>query len=256
VVAATEEKGKTFDDEVRLDTFFRWIWRGKWLIIVLIVGASGLAALTGVRQPVVHYAAALIEVGRVWGKPLKDIYITVETANSPGFIQEVAAKTGVKPGHLARSVQVSAVESGVPHSIYAILIRVTAKTEDADESVRLADAVAEEIVARHAKLFDEAIAPHLERQSRLEQRLKEIGSSPSDREFAVKLESELEEVKANNTSPTTTEKTHLVEKVVPGRVERPEIWRGAATAGLIAAFVGVAMACMLGYFKSSRRENL
>lgn len=251
--ATTEERREAHDDEVRLDSFFRWVWRGKWLIIILVVAASGLAAVMGLRQPVSHTASALIEVGRVWGKPLKDIYVAVEIANSPGFIQDVASKAGVKPGQLARSVQVSAVESGVPHSAYPILIRVSAKTENADESVRLAQVVSDEIVARHEKLFDEAVAPHLERQRQLEQRLKEIASSPADRAFAVKLESDLEEVKANNTSPASTEKTQLVERVVPGRVERPEIWRGMAAAGLIAAIVGVVMSCMLGYFKTSRR---
>jgi hypothetical protein len=170
----TAENEETFEEEIRLDSFFKWVWRGKWLILLLVVLASGLSAVTGLRQPDLHTANALIEVGHVWGKPLKDIYVTVEIANSPGFIQDVAAKEGLRPGQLSRNVQVGALESGVPHSIYPILIRVTAKSESADESVRLAQAVANEIVARHEKLFEEAIAPHLERQRRLEQRLKEV----------------------------------------------------------------------------------
>lgn len=249
----TEEKRETIEEEIRLDSFFKWVWRGKWLIIFLVVVASGAATVMGLRQPELHTSIALIEVGHVWGKPLKDIYVTVEIANSPGFIQDVAAKAGVKPAQLGRSVQVGALESGVPHSIYPILIRVTAKTENADESVRLAQAVADEIVARHEKLFDEAIAPHLERQRQLEQRLKEIGSSPADRDFAFKLEGELDEVKASNLSPTSSEKTHLIEKVVPGAAIRPDIWRGAATAGLMAAIAGVAVACLVGYYKPARR---
>lgn len=248
MLVMTEEKQETFQDEIRLDGFFKWVWRGKWLIILLVLGASGVAAAIGLREPAVSATTALIEVGKVWGKPLKDIYVTVEIANSPGFIQEVAAKTNVKPGLLRRSVQVAAVESGVPHSIYAILIRVTAKTESPEESVRLARAVADEIIARHEKLFEDAIAPHLERQHQLEQRLKE--APPSDRDLAFKLEGELDEVKANNQSPISTEKTHLVESVVPGSTIRPDIWRGTATAGLIAAIAGVAAACLLGYYKA------
>lgn len=248
----TEEKRETLEDEIRLGSFFKWVWRGKWLIIFLVIVASGLAALMGLRQPEAHTATALIEVGRVWGKPLKDIYITIEIANSPGFIQEVAAKAGVKPGQLGRSVQVGALESGVPHSIYPILIRVIANTESAGESVRLAQTVADEIVARHEKLFEEAIAPYLERQRRLEQRLKEIGPAPSDREFAIKLETELDEVKAGNSSPISTEKTRLVENIVAGATTRPDIWRGAAVAGLMAAVAGVAVACLVGYFKPAR----
>jgi hypothetical protein len=248
-----EEKAETFEDEIRLDSFFKWVWRGKWVIIFLIVVASGVATVLGLRQPELHTSTALIEVGHVWGKPLKDIYVTVEIANSPGFIQDVADKVGVKPGQLGRSVQVGALESGVPHSIYPILIRVSARTESANESVRLAQAVADEIVARHEKLFGEAIAPHLDRQRQLEQKLKELGSQPADRDFAFKLEGELDEVKASNSSPTSTEKTHLIEKVVPGAAVRPDVWRGAATAGLIAAIAGVAAACLMGYYRQARR---
>ena len=249
----TEEKLETFEEDIRLDAFFQWVWRGKWLIIFLVVVASGVAALMGLRQPEAHTSIALIEVGHVWGKPLKDIYVTVEIANSPGFIQEVAAKAGVKPGQLGRSVQVGALESGVPHSVYPILVRVTAKTEDADESVRLAEAVADEIVARHEKLFEEAIAPHLERQHSLEQIFKEVQSSPNEREFALKVKTELDEARANNSSPISTEKTHLIEKVVPGATIRPDIWRGTATAGLMGAIAGVAVACLVGYYRPARR---
>jgi len=253
VSVITGEKRETFEEEIRLDSFFKWVWRGKWLIIFLIVVASGAATVMGLRQPELHTSTALIEVGHVWGKPLKDIYVTVEIANSPGFIQDVAGKAGVKSGQLGRSVQVNALESGVPHSIYPILIRVTAKTESAGESVRLAQAVADEIVARHEKLFAEALAPHVERQRQLERRVNELGSPPSDRDLAFKLEGELDEVKTSNSSPTSTEKTHLIERVVPGATIRPDVWRGAATAGLIAAIAGVAVACLMGYYKSARR---
>ena len=249
----TEEKRETYEEEIRLDSFFKWVWRGKWLIIFLVVVASGISAVMSLRQPELHTSTALIEVGHVWGKPLKDIYVTIELAKSPGFIQDVAAKAGVKPGQLNRSVQVGAVESGVPHSIYPILIRVVARAESADESKLFAEAVAEEIVARHEKLFEEAIAPHLERQQRLEQMLKGIGSTPADRDYAFKLETELAEVKAGNSSPTSTEKTRLVEKVIPGATVRPEFWRGAATAGFIAGLAGVVASCLVGYYQSARR---
>lgn len=246
----TEEKELAFDEEVRLGSVFTWIWRGKWLIIVLVLMAGGIAAFIGMRQPETHTAAALIEVGRVWSKPLQDIYLTVEVSNSPGFMQDVAVKTGVKPGHLARSVQVGAVESGVPHSLYPILIRVTAKSDAADESVRLAQSVADEIVERHAKLFDDALAPHLEHQRSLEQSLNGLGSSPSERDIELKIKTELDEAKANSTSPISTQRTHLAEKIVPGPTLRADVWRGAANAGVIAGIAGIVIACVIGYLRT------
>ena len=252
VFVTADEKRETFQDEIRLDGFFTWLWRGKWLIIILVVVATGLAAFIGLRRPELHTATALIEVGRVWSKPLKDIYATAEIANSAGFIKEVAAKAGVRPGQLARSVEVGAVESGLPHSMYPILIKVTARTESADDSVKLARAMADEIVERHAKAFDEAIAPYVERQRELERTVKELQSSASGRELAIKVQSDLDEVKANNSSPLSSQRTSLVEEVVAGATTRPDVWRGAATAGLIAAVVGVVIACLIGYFKPAR----
>jgi hypothetical protein len=249
----TEQREETFEDEIRLDGVFSWVWRGKWLILALVIVASGVSAILALRQPELHNAAALVEVGRVWGKPLKDIYVTVEIANSQGFVQEVAVKAGVKPGQLARSVQVAAVESGVPHSLYAILIRITARNESADEAVRLAQAVADEIIARHEKLFDDALAPHLERQHELEERLRQLKASPADRELAIKVEAELDDVRSNNSSPISSEKTHLAERVVPGSTIRPDVWRGAATAGVIALLVGIVAACLIGYYKPARQ---
>lgn len=252
LLVMTARKEETIEDEIRLDSLFRWVWRGKWVIILLVIVASGAALFMGLRQPEVYTAPALIEIGRVWNEPLRDIYITVEIANSPGFIEDVAAKAGVKPGQLARSAHAAAVESGVPHNLYAILVRITGKSENDNESVKFAQVVADEIIARHEKLFEEAIAPHIERQHQLEQRLKELGSSPSDREFASKLEGELEDVKADNTSPVSTAKTHLVEKIVASRAPRPGIWRGAATAALIAAVVGVLVVSLVGYLRPAR----
>ncbi|HSB09852.1 MAG TPA: hypothetical protein VLM38_10240 [Blastocatellia bacterium] len=250
-----EDEREAPDDEIRLDAFLTWIWRGKWLIILLVAAASGVTALTGAQQRETHTANALIEVGRVWGKPLKDIYVTVETANNPAFVQEAAEKANLRPGQLARHVQVAPVESGRPRSFAPILVRVTANTENAEESVRLAQVMAEEIIARHDKLYDEALAPHLDQQRWLEERLKQIGTSPVEQDIALKIRTQLDEVVANNSSPIMTEKTHLIERIVPGSVSRPGNLRSVVTAGLIAGIVGVAIACVIGYFKAARPDR-
>ena len=67
-------------------------WRAKWWIILLALLATGVAAFIASRQPATYEATALVEVGRVWNQPLKDLFITAETASSPGFIHELAGK--------------------------------------------------------------------------------------------------------------------------------------------------------------------
>lgn len=126
----TEDERETLQEEIRLDSFFKWVWRGKWFIILLVVLASSVATRMGFQQPEIH-------------------------------------------------------------------------------------------------------------------------------DFAFKLESELDEEKASNLSPSSTERSPLIEKVVPGAAVSPDVWRGAAIAGLLGAIAGVAVACVLGYYYTpARRDRL
>src|SRR5689334_22520965 len=226
-------------DEIRLDRYVLAVWRAKWWIILLAIIATAVAAFIANRQPASYEATALVEVGRVWNQPLKDLFVTAETANSAGFIHELAGKINVPPKQLNRALQVEPLVSGVPHARSAILIRITATTDTADQSVRFAEAMADEIVAWHTQIYEEALRPHRERQQRLEEQLKQAQTSPAARDAAIKLESELEEVKTNNTSPIVTAKTQLIGKIVAGAATRPPIWRSAASWGLLAAFIGL-----------------
>ncbi|HKP12894.1 MAG TPA: Wzz/FepE/Etk N-terminal domain-containing protein, partial [Blastocatellia bacterium] len=143
-------------DEIRLDRYVVAVWRAKWWIILLALIGTAVAAYIANRQPAAYEATALVEVGRVWNQPLKDLFVTAETANSPGFVHELAGKINVPPKQLTRALQVEPLISGVPHARYAIMIRVTATTDSADQSVRFAQAMADEIVAWHEQIYEEA----------------------------------------------------------------------------------------------------
>jgi hypothetical protein len=238
-------------DEIRLDRYVMAVWRAKWWIILLAAAATAVAAFVADRQPAVYEATALVEVGRVWNQPLKDLFVTAETAGSAGFVHELAGKLGVPPRQLTRALQVEPLVSGVPHARYAILIRVAAKTDSADQSVRFAQAMADEIVAWHEQIYEEAMRPHRERQQQLEEQIKQ--SPAAARDAAIKLESELEEVKTNNTSPIATARTHLVGKIVAGNGAKPPIWRNAASWGLLAGLAGAVVALVLGHAKGRAR---
>src|ERR1700754_5088686 len=237
-------------DEIRLDHYVIAVWRAERGVILLALAATAVAAFMANRQPAAHEATALVEVGRVWNQPLKDLFITAETASSPGFIHELAAKMGIAPKQLMRALQVEPLVSGVPHARYAIMIRVTATTDSADQSVRFAEAMADEIVAWHDEIYEAAMRPHRERQQQLEEHLKLSQSSLTSRDAAIKLESELEEVKNNNTSPITTAKSHLIGKIVPGNAVKPPVWRSAASWGLVAGLIGLIIALMIGHSKN------
>jgi hypothetical protein len=246
-------------EEIRLDKYLIAIWRAKWLIAVGILLAAGVAYLLASRQPTVHKATALIKIGRVWKEPLEDPYITETIVNSAGFQKELAKKIDVNFRQLKRGIQAETIIAGPRRSRYPILLSITATSdENADDAVRLAQSVADEVSARHEKLFDEALKPHIEQERRLEERYKELtAQGDAARDLLLKVEGELNEVKANNSlsNANVTEKTHLAVDVVPEGAARPAVWRNVAAAGLIAAVACVAAAALYGHFTPAQKSS-
>jgi hypothetical protein len=242
------------EEQISLDRYFKAVWRAKWFIIVVIIAAASVVAFLGLRQPTLYTATALIEVGRVWKEPLEDPYVTAATANGGGFIHSLAEKIGVRSAHLRRSLQADTVNAGPRRATYPILVRITASTESFDESMRLAQAVSDEIIVRHEKLFEESIAPRRQQQARLEERIKQSASSPAS-DLKLKLESELDQTRANNLSPVATEKTRLVDPVAQGAVISPSPWRNVAASGLIAAIFSIALAVLFDLFKTLKQSG-
>ena len=66
------------------------------------------------------------------------------------------------------------------------------------------------------------------------------------RDLVIKLESDLDEVKANNGSPAATRRTALLEPATPGATVQPEVWRRVGAAAFLAAIIGIAAALLVG----------
>src|SRR5262249_29705374 len=97
------------------------------------------------------------------------------------------------------------------------------------------------------EIYEAAMRPHRERQQQLEEQVKSLQLSPASRDTALKLESELQEVKVNNDSPIVTAKSHVVGTVVPGNAIKPPVWRRAASWGLAAGLICVFVALVVGH---------
>jgi hypothetical protein len=237
--------------EINLDKYLLAIWRAKWFIILITCIAAAAAYYLIRRQPTLYKAEALMEIGRVWEKPLEDTYTTEEIINSPGFAHELANKLGVKAKTLNHNIQAQAIVVGPRGTRYPILLKITTTTESEGEAVKLAQAVSDEISARHEKLFDEALAPHRAKQQRLEERLQESTAPNASKELTFKIEDELDTTKFNNLSPTATRKTALVQPIIPVASVQPSALRNTAAAALIAAVGSALLAALGAYFKSS-----
>ncbi len=237
-------------NEINLDNYLLAIWRAKWFIILITLVAAAVAYYLVRRQPTLYKAEALIEIGRVWEKPLEDTYTTEEIVNSAGFAQELANKLAVKVKTINRAILAAAIVVGPRNTRYPILLKVTTTTESEAEAVNLAQAVSDDIIARHEKLFDEAIAPRRIKQQRLEERLQELKAPNASRELAFKIEDELDTTKFNNLSPTITRKTSLVQPIVLVASVQPSALRNTAAAALISAVASAFLAALGAYFKS------
>jgi hypothetical protein len=233
-------------DEIRFDRHFIAVWRAKWLIIIVVLLAATATWWLANRQPTLIGARSLVKIGRVWKQPLEDPYITEAAVNSPGFFQELAKKLGGDASQLKRRVRSEVVIGGARKARYPILLSVISTAASADEAVGLAQTVSDEIITRHQRLFDEALAPYREREELIETQLKE---SAGTRELQSKLALELNEVKSNNLSPTMTERTRLVEPIVAETAPKPSALRSVATAALLSALASAAVAVLAGYFK-------
>jgi hypothetical protein len=233
-------------DEIRFDRHFFAVWRAKWLITLVVCLASAVTWWLAYKQPTLHGATALIENGRVWKEPLEDPYITEKAVNSAGFFQELAARIGGNASQLKRRVRAEVLIGGARKIRYPILVSIASTAEGTDEAVRLAQAVSDEIIARHQRFFDDALAPYLDRERLLTAQLKESAGS---RELQWKLELELNEVHSNNVSPISTERTHLIEPIVAEATAKPGALRSVATIALVSALGSVAIAALVGHFK-------
>jgi hypothetical protein len=245
-------------EEIHLDKYLAAVWRAKWLIILGILAAAGIAYMLASRQPDLHKATALLKIGRVWKEPLEDPYITETLINSAGFHKELAKKINVNPRQLKRSVRAETIIAGPRRSRYPILVSITATSESADEAVRLAQAVADEVSARHEELFNEAMKPRAEQERRLEERYKELAAQGGGaRDLLLKVEGELNEVKANNSASDVniTEKTHIIVPVESETSSKPVVWRDVAAAGLIAAVACIAAAILVGHFTPAQKRS-
>jgi uncharacterized protein involved in exopolysaccharide biosynthesis len=233
------------DDRIEFDRYASAIWRGKWLILATIVVAAVATAAYRYRQPPAFTAEALLRIGRVWKDPLEDPYLTAEIINSQGFLDEVAHKLSIKPAQLRRAIRATAVGAGPQRTSYPILVRILASTDNADQSTRFAETVAGEIVTRHNALFDQAMAPHLDTQHRLEQLEQAVANASID--ARVNLERELGQTRAFNDSAAITERTRLLGPVARESVARADVLQPAALAAFLAGLVAVAGAVIVAF---------
>src|SRR5262249_21343652 len=154
---------KMTQEQLSFDRYARVVWRAKWIILAAAILAALAAAFITYRQPAQHRATALLKIGRVWKEPIEDYFVAEKVANTQSFLRGPASRAGISPHHLRRSAHVEAILAGPRRNRAPVLLQITATADTAENAAKNADAVSQEIVARHQAIMDEALKPHLER---------------------------------------------------------------------------------------------
>lgn len=251
----SEQTDLMTQEEISLDRYLAAVWRAKWIIIAGTIIAAAVAAYLASRQPALYRATAELKIGRVWEKPLEDTYITERIINSNAFLEDVAQRNQLKPNQLKRGVEARTITAGTRRFRYPLLVGIEATAADPDTAARNAQIVADAMIARHEAMFNEAIKPHIEKQQRLERMCHEITTQGTQaHELLLKVETELDQVKANNTTASITEKSSLIAPVTSSGAEKPGIWRGTATAAAIAALALILAAVLSVHIKPALKR--
>ena len=241
-------------EEINLDRYILAVWRAKWLILILVVASGVIAAAVHASQPAEQTASVVVRIGNVWREPIEDPFVAVQSASSRQFLEDLSNKTGISLSQLRQRYKTEPVTIG-PRRIrepYAIRLSITQTNQD--EALRVVKTAGDLLISRHQKLYQDAIAPHLDLQRRLEERLKQPSSQSS--EYAARTEDELAEVKHNNTSPMLSYQTNIVEGPSASVTPRPGMFRTVAAAAIAAFGLGIIGAVLKAYLnKTSPRSQ-
>jgi hypothetical protein len=238
-------------EELNLDRYVRAIWRAKWLLLAWVLAAGFATWLIASAQPTLYSAVALLEIGRVRREQIQDPNVTREIVNNPAFARDVANNIGMNTDQFMGMLRAETITAGPRRATYAALIKITGQAHDPDTSVRLTRAAAHELIRRHQLIFDEAIAPHLEFEKRVESILTQLKARPDPSLSAalLKIENLLAETREEKSSPFLTGRTRLADAVAPTDVVRPPVRRSVAVACIIAAAIGLLTIGGLAYLK-------
>lgn len=107
--------------EVDLREYVRILWRGKWIVVGVVVVAVGLAAVLTVRSSDAYRAEVLLAVERPVGIPseytLPTVDLLVERVRDPKLLDRAAQGTSFTGQWLAESLQAKRQDSFVQLSL-------------------------------------------------------------------------------------------------------------------------------------------
>ncbi len=278
------------EDPLEFIDFLRVVWRQRLLIIVGLLVCGGLGAVVGLCLPKVYATSFNLLNGKVWEKPIGNVYRVAEIINGEPFLDAVRARASLPKSArrlkadgdiVARAIEGRKTPGGDP----AVLVRVVSRGSSPEEALKAANAVADLIIEDHKGRYDQILAEYSRYQTEIEAQVaaieREIEQLSSDVKqqrtgpdvkapAVILLQAQLEQkhtqllaflrelrnVKLNNTCREFTENTSVL--YPPVRPVEPVNLKVAQTTviGVVAGFVPVLLlAFLVNYIKTAPRDD-
>lgn len=278
------------EDEIELIDLLRIIWSRRYFIIFTSLTLMVLAGAVTQTLPKKYETTALIQIGRVWEKEIENPYLTREWMGSDAFFVQIIKRlnldTTADQMRKDKHIQSEVLESGPSGKKVALLLSVRIHNAVAEQTVNIAQAVANLVIEKHEIRFQERLHEYqvyekglshdvaqIERTTRelegfiKKQQLAPVVNAPSVILLQSQLEQknvqliefkkELKDTRINNNSKIMTENTRLIASpIIPTKPVGPRIVLFISVAGVLGFVGALFLAFLLEYLKQAGSREL
>lgn len=280
------------EEEVDLIDYLTVLWKRKAMIIWLVFLSVASAALVSYLMKPTYEVSRVLKIGQITGVGrigqtagnasqgthlIDTREAVIETITDQRLLEDVRAKI-IPEVPIERLAKRITVDKRSAH------VRFTVQGETPAQAVAVADAIAESIIQRHAKIVQEAMAVKQQYEEDLKAKIdvltKEIRgmritfdriranprvdaaeiillqANLEDRQRGlVGLRRELRDVQLSNLPPMSANTRIIAADAMPTKQVRPKTTLNMALAGALSLFTGIFLAFFLEYWERITRER-
>lgn len=258
---------KIGNEGIDLAPLLRALWKYKWFIAIVVIGATAIAGLLVWREKSLFVATADIRVGRIWNEPIEDVNILLEKINGQPFQARLAERMDRKRAD-ALAISAERLEAGKGRARYVYLLRLSAKAARPEKAQEILDAAVAQVLEESDKKFADTYAVYQNRENELKAKIEAQKTAMAQTNIApqelyskrIELqlqEQELAEMSINN-APLKTFHTTRVEDNSPAKhIARSSTYRRIAmvAAGALAFAILAVLAFELRHTLTANRKE-
>lgn len=276
------------------------VWKHKAMIMYLVSLSVASAALVSYVMKPTYEVSRILKIGQILeidrmdqvrgivtqeGRPIEAREALIEAIADQRLLEEVRARITPQVSIQQFVKRITVDRRGSPQTQPTAHVRYTVQGENPTQAVAVADAIAETIIQRHAKVFGEGMAVKRRYEEELEAKIEVLTrevhgmrkaldgmranprlDAPAlilllhanlvDRERGLAdLNRELRDVRLSNLAPMSEITRVIAADAMPTKPVKPKTALNMALAGAASLFAGVSLAFVLEYWGRTARKR-